>query len=144
VRSWPSRRAATAWRRHRRAGRHPDLGAGGGPAGLSGRGWVLTGVGLAVEIGDWHRFTGATVGAWLGLVPSEQSSGGRRSQGSITKTGNTMPDGCWSRRPGITATPIGPAGNSAPVTTNSPLWSENAPTRATAGCSSAGASWTLG
>jgi hypothetical protein len=88
VRSWPSRRAATAWRRHRRAGRHPDLGAGGGPAGLSGRGWVLTGVGLAVEIGDWHRFTGATVGAWLGLVPSEQSSGGRRSQGSITKTGN--------------------------------------------------------
>jgi transposase len=49
---------------------------------------VLTGVGLAVEIGDWHRFTGATVGAWLGLVPSEQSSGGRRSQGSITKTGN--------------------------------------------------------
>jgi hypothetical protein len=42
------------------------------------------------------------------------------------------------------ATPIGPAGNSAPVTTNSPRWSANAPTRATAGCSSAGASWTLG
>jgi transposase len=50
---------------------------------------VLTSFGLAVEIADWQRFTGATVGAWLGLVPSEQSSGGRRSQGSITKTGNS-------------------------------------------------------
>jgi transposase len=50
---------------------------------------VLTSFGLAVEIGDWHRFTGATLGAWLGLVPSEQSSGGRRAQGAITKTGNS-------------------------------------------------------
>ncbi|MBM7494051.1 transposase [Micromonospora luteifusca] len=30
---------------------------------------VLTAFGLAVEIGDWHRFTGATIGAYLGLVP---------------------------------------------------------------------------
>jgi len=50
---------------------------------------VLTSFGLAVEIGDWHRFTGATLGAWLGLVPSEQSSGGRRAQGPITKTGTS-------------------------------------------------------
>jgi hypothetical protein len=35
---------------------------------------VLAGFGLAVEIGDWQRCTGATIGAWLGLVPSEQSS----------------------------------------------------------------------
>jgi hypothetical protein len=28
-----------------------------------------TGTGLAVEIGDWHRFTGATIGAHLRLVP---------------------------------------------------------------------------
>ncbi|WP_220277309.1 hypothetical protein [Streptomyces himalayensis] len=27
--------------------------------------------GLAVEVGDWQRFTGATIGAYLGLVPSE-------------------------------------------------------------------------
>jgi hypothetical protein len=64
---------------------------------------VLTGVGLAVEIADWHRFTGATVGAWLGLVPSEQSSGGRRSQGSITKTGNSharrlLVEAAWHHR----------------------------------------------
>jgi transposase len=64
---------------------------------------VLTGFGLAVEIGDWHRFTGATVGAWLGLVPSEQSSGSRRAQGSITKTGNSharrlLVEAAWHHR----------------------------------------------
>jgi len=50
---------------------------------------TLTGFGLAVEIGDWTRFTGSTIGAFVGLVPTEHSSGGSRSQGSITKTGNT-------------------------------------------------------
>jgi len=49
---------------------------------------TLTAFGLAVEIGDWHRFTGATIGAYLGLVPSESSSGSSRSQGPITKAGN--------------------------------------------------------
>lgn len=50
---------------------------------------TLTGFGLAVEVGDWSRFTGSTIGSFLGLVPTEHSSGGSRSQGSITKTGNT-------------------------------------------------------
>jgi transposase len=49
---------------------------------------TLTAFGLAVEIGDWHRFTGRSIGAYVGLVPSESSSGGSRSQGPITKTGN--------------------------------------------------------
>jgi transposase len=49
---------------------------------------TLTGFGLAVEIGDWHRLTGRSIGAYLGLVPTESSSGPSRSQGSITKTGN--------------------------------------------------------
>ncbi len=49
---------------------------------------TLTGFALAVEVGDWDRFTGASIGAYLGLVPSEHSSGTSRSQGSITKTGN--------------------------------------------------------
>ena len=49
----------------------------------------LTGFALAVEITDWHRFTGKTIGAFLGLVPSESSSGQSRSLGSITKTGNS-------------------------------------------------------
>ena len=49
---------------------------------------TLTAFGLAVEIGDWQRFTGRTIGAYLGLVPTEHSSGRSRSQGGITKTGN--------------------------------------------------------
>ena len=64
---------------------------------------VLTSFGLAVEIGDWQRLTGATIGAWLGLVPSEQSSGSRRTQGSITKTGNSharrlLVEAAWHHR----------------------------------------------
>jgi transposase len=50
---------------------------------------TLTGFALAVEIGDWTRFTGNTIGSFVGLVPSEHSSGTSRVQGSITKTGNT-------------------------------------------------------
>jgi transposase len=50
---------------------------------------TLTGLGLAVEIGDWDRFTAVGLGAYLGLVPTESSSGTSRSRGSITKTGNT-------------------------------------------------------
>jgi len=49
---------------------------------------TLTAFGLAVEVGDWHRFSGNTIGAYLGLVPTEHSSGASRSLGSITKTGN--------------------------------------------------------
>ena len=49
---------------------------------------TLTAVGLAVEIGDWHRLTGATIGAYLGLTPRESQSGARHTRGPITKTGN--------------------------------------------------------
>jgi transposase len=64
---------------------------------------TLTGFALAVEIGDWHRFTGATIGAYLGLVPTEHSSGRSRVQGSITKTGNTharrlLVEAAWHHR----------------------------------------------
>ena len=47
---------------------------------------ALTAVSLAVEIGDWSRFKGSTIASYLGLVPSEHSSGTSRSQGPITKT----------------------------------------------------------
>ena len=49
---------------------------------------TLSAFGLATEIGDWQRFEGRSIGAYLGLVPSESSSGERRRQGAITKTGN--------------------------------------------------------
>lgn len=64
---------------------------------------TLTGFGLAVEIGDWNRFTGNTIGSFVGLVPSEYSSGSSRAQGSITKTGNTharrlLVEAAWHHR----------------------------------------------
>ncbi|TVT07634.1 IS110 family transposase [Amycolatopsis bartoniae] len=64
---------------------------------------LLTGFALAVEIGDWHRFTGASIGSFAGLVPSEYSSGTTRVQGSITNTGNThlrrlLGEAAWHHR----------------------------------------------
>jgi transposase len=50
---------------------------------------TLTAFGLAVEIGDWSRLSGRAVGNYLGLVPTEHSSASSRSQGGVTKTGNS-------------------------------------------------------
>lgn len=65
---------------------------------------TLTGLALAVEIGDWNRFTGNTIGSFVGLVPTEYSSGSSRAQGAITKTGNThvrrlLVEAAWHHRP---------------------------------------------
>lgn len=50
---------------------------------------TLTALGIAVEIGDFRRFSSAEqLMSFVGLVPSERSSGERRAQGSITKAGN--------------------------------------------------------
>ena len=44
---------------------------------------------LAREVGDWSRFRNRRqVGSYLGLCPSEHSSGQRHQQGSVTKCGN--------------------------------------------------------
>src|SRR5436190_1527888 len=45
---------------------------------------TLTAFGLAAEIGDWGRLTGRSIGAYLGLVPTEYSSGSTRVQGGVT------------------------------------------------------------
>jgi transposase len=50
---------------------------------------VRTALGLLAEIGDWRRFGHPReLAAYLGLVPSEYSSGDQRHRGHITKTGN--------------------------------------------------------
>lgn len=50
---------------------------------------VVAATTFVAEIGDLSRFAKpASLMAYLGLVPSEHSSGTSRSQGSITKTGN--------------------------------------------------------
>jgi len=51
---------------------------------------TLTALALATEIGDFGRFQRAEeLMAFVGLVPSEHSSGEQRRQGSITKVGNS-------------------------------------------------------
>ena len=70
--------------------------------GLRGIG-TLTGFALAVELGDWHRFTGNTIGSFVGLVPSEHSSGQSRSQDQSPRPATSTPAGSWSRPPGTTA-----------------------------------------
>jgi hypothetical protein len=64
---------------------------------------TLTAFALAVEIGDWHRCSGNSIGSFAGLVPSKHSSGASRVQGSITKTGNTharrlLVEAAWHHR----------------------------------------------
>jgi transposase len=64
---------------------------------------TLTGFALAVEIGDWTRFTGASIGCFVGLTPAEHSSGSR-TLGPITKTGNghvrrLLVEAAWHHRP---------------------------------------------
>lgn len=70
---------------------------------------TLTAVGLLVEIGDFAAFTHPRqLSSYLGLVPSESSTGERRRQGSITKAGSSharrlLIEAAWHyrRRPAI-------------------------------------------
>ena len=49
----------------------------------------VTASALVATVGDFKQFrTGAQFGAWLGLVPSQNSSGGKASLGRITKRGD--------------------------------------------------------
>ena len=51
---------------------------------------TLSALGLCAEIGDWRRFEHPDrLASYLGLVPSENSSGDRRRQGAITKAGSS-------------------------------------------------------
>ncbi|MGZ6693043.1 MAG: transposase, partial [Solirubrobacteraceae bacterium] len=51
---------------------------------------TLSALGLCAEIGEWERFDHPDqLAAYVGIVPSEHTSGERRRQGSITKAGST-------------------------------------------------------
>jgi transposase len=64
----------------------------------------IAAVTLIAELGDLTRFENPRhLMSYLGLVPSEHSSGERRRQGSITKTGNgharrVLVEGAWAYR----------------------------------------------
>ncbi|MEM5317016.1 IS110 family transposase [Paraburkholderia sp. JHI869] len=61
-----------------------------------------TAVGMLAELGDLSRFVHPRqLMAWLGVTPSEHSSGEKRRQGSITKNGNSyarklLVEAAWS------------------------------------------------
>lgn len=65
---------------------------------------LVTAATIIAELGDLSRFTNPRqLMAYLGLVPSEHSSGGTRRQGGITKAGNTtarrmLIEAAWSYR----------------------------------------------
>ncbi len=64
---------------------------------------TLTALGLSVEVGDCSRFRPQSLGPFLGLTPSEDSTGERRRQGAITKTGNVharrlLVEAAWHQR----------------------------------------------
>jgi len=66
---------------------------------------TLTAVGLCAEIGDFERFARAEqLMSYVGLVPSESTTGQQRRLGSITKTGSTharrlLVEAAWHYRP---------------------------------------------
>lgn len=65
---------------------------------------TVSAIGLVCEIGDIHRFaTARQLMGYLGLVPSECSSGSSVHRGSITKTGNAharrlLTEAAWNYR----------------------------------------------
>jgi transposase len=65
---------------------------------------LLTAITIVAEIGDLRRFSSAPqLMAYLGVVPSEHSSGGTKSRGGITKTGNghvrrVLVEAAWTYR----------------------------------------------
>ena len=65
---------------------------------------TLSALGLCAEVGDFERFgRPAQLMSYLGLVPSESSSGERRRQGRSPSRAPATPAVCWSRPPGTTA-----------------------------------------
>lgn len=78
---------------------------------------TLTGFALAVEIGDWHRFTGNTIGAFVGLILASTPPAPRGCKARLPRPATPTRAGCWSRPPGTTAGPIGPAQRCRPAGT---------------------------
>jgi hypothetical protein len=77
---------------------------------------TLTALGLCAEIGDWRRFDHPdSIASYVGLVPSENSSGQSQRLGKSTKAGPPTSAGCWSKPRCTTACHRRPEASSPPV-----------------------------
>lgn len=90
---------------------------------------TLTAVGLCAEIGDFHRFDRPTqLMSYLGLVPSEASTGDKRRQGQITRSGSQharrlLVEAAWHyRRPPRLGTTIERRQHDQPATAIAIAW----------------------
>lgn len=90
---------------------------------------LLSAVVLAAEVGDFRRFANPRqLMAWLGLVPSERSSGSKVGRGGITKAGNgrarrVLVEGAWSYRfPARVTSPIQARLEGAPEAVRTIAW----------------------
>jgi transposase len=73
-------RSIVAWHRSCEASRRLEEIPGIGP---------IVATALVAEIGDWKAFgSGRNLAAWIGLVPKQQSTGGKDKLGSISKQGD--------------------------------------------------------
>ena len=60
----------------------------------------LTALAYVLIIGTPARFPrGKQIGKYVGMIPSEDSSGGKQRLGHISKQGNSLLRSCWWRRP---------------------------------------------
>jgi transposase len=99
---------------------------------------LLAAVTLVAEVGDFTRFANPRqLMAYLGLVPSEASSGGRTRRGGITKAGNhharrVLIEGAWTYR--FAARLSGSVAGSMPAMPSSPRRSAPSPGRRSYAC----------
>ena len=100
---------------------------------------TLSAVGLCAEVGEFGRFAKAgQLMSYLGLTPTEDTSGEKRRQGAITKTGSRHARGSWSRPPGTTTGRSRKDKHSAAARTDSPRTSSRSPGRPSDACSASG------
>jgi len=63
---------------------------------------TLTAFALAVEIGDWTRFTGNNIGSFVGLVPANTPPARAACRARSPRPATPTSGGCSSRPPGTT------------------------------------------
>src|SRR5450755_2999943 len=104
---------------------------------------TLSAVGLCAEIGDFARFDRAgRLMSYLGLTPSEDTSGEKRRQGAITKTGSRYARRLLVEGAGTIAARPPRARHSNAARTGSQPRSSRSPGKHNDDCTASGNDWT--